>query len=755
MQQPGHTPTGSKSTRLWPAAIAVVLMVLIAGAAAFTFALRSADGGTSTTTEVRREPGAKVRLEPVTYQSAEPFTESVITADPAELGRLATTAPSVAGGAVSGDTALLYRTRRSRPVCNVARLAQLVTSDDAVRASWAAAAGVDPGAVEHTVLGFTPVVLTADTAVTNHVYRSGSPVAYQSVLQRGTPVLIDRNGQPRAQCSCGNPLLQPDVDRSAEYDGERWADFQRDDVIQVTPADEPADQVTTLDIDTDEQVDTSIGGLVALDGLLVTTRRGVDVVDAAGVATTVIDRPVRSVFDDGDGGLVYTLARPSADRDGDGYEDGPPDDAEDAAIWHLPAGASEASELVGVEADGGWNDLLGVGQLGDRTFVVFAPLTVEQVYEEASTPAGPVVAMDLMSAERTVLLEGGFGWEARVGAVSFGGERLAMEDDSAISNWLLFDADLRPVPNACSSGDGTDEALYEFVDQNCPYQGALNDDGNLVFFGSALADGPVVAEDETIETLDLISGAPLPSVKADFLADTQETPSTVTQARDEMLVAEFTLRDGPTTAEVLSTVDGTFVEFPDDAIRSARGIWVLASPIVRPVASEGDQAAGEEQAPHPDIDAMNMTVPAGACPTQDDSVSPSVKLTEGSAQTSADYASEDFVSFTVTPEAVTWVDLDEDGTDELVVSVMCNWGGSGWGNSVLALTVAEDGSATMVAEPLADYGIGGRSADALRSDELGVVTVSGSEWIDEDANCCPSSTFTADWSLIDGEWIEL
>lgn len=756
MEQPIAAPPGSSSTRLWPAILAVVLMVLVAAVVAFVIARSSVDDA-ATAPEVLLDDAAPVRLEPVTYQSPEPFTESVVTADAADLERLtASSSSATTGGPVRGDTALLYGTRRSRPLCDVARLAQLVTADDQVRASWAAAADVAPDDVESTVMGLTSVVLTADTAVTNHVYRSGSPSAYQSVLQRGTPVLIDQVGTPRAQCSCGNPLLAPEIDRSAEFEGPTWDGFDPDAVIDVEPAEAPTGRVTTIDIDSDEQVDTSVGGLAPLDGFLAVNRRGVDVVDWDGVATTVIDRPVSSVFDDGNGGLVYTLARPSADPNGDGYEDGPPDDPEESVIWHLPAGASEASELIGIEAEGGWNDLLSVGQLGDRTFAVFASLTVEQVYEETSTPTGPVSALDLTSGERTVLVENGFDWEQGVGAVSFGGDRLAMSYGYDMPDWLLFGADLQSVPNACSLTDGRTEDRYAFVEQNCPWRGSLNGDGNLVFFGSALANEFVVGEEETIETLDLTTGTFLPSVVADFAADTVETSSAVTQVTDDRLVAQFRLSSEPErpSGRILDTTDGTFVGLPDALMASTRSVWILTAPVVRPVDTDPDDA-DPVPTPRPQIDAMNMTLPAGTCSDYSDRGAPSVTLVDGTAQTSDDYTSEEFVSFSLTPEATTWVDLDNDGGEELVVSVMCNWGGSGWANSIVALDIEEDGSATMIAEPLVEYGRTTRSADELDSDEPGVLVINGGEWLDSDAFCCPSSTFTARWMLDGDRWTEL
>ena len=66
-----------------------------------------------------------------------------------------------------------------------------------------------PGSVPAFLRGLTPVVLRADTRVTNHGFRDGSATSFQSVLQAGTAVLVDDHGAPRVRCACGNPLKAP------------------------------------------------------------------------------------------------------------------------------------------------------------------------------------------------------------------------------------------------------------------------------------------------------------------------------------------------------------------------------------------------------------------------------------------------------------------------------------------------------------------------------------------------------------------
>jgi hypothetical protein len=76
---------------------------------------------------------------------------------------------------------------------------------------WARVLDVSPTArdVARYIRKLRPVTLTRDTRVTNHSFVGGQAVAFQSILQAGTAVLVDRDGVPVARCRCGNPLLKP------------------------------------------------------------------------------------------------------------------------------------------------------------------------------------------------------------------------------------------------------------------------------------------------------------------------------------------------------------------------------------------------------------------------------------------------------------------------------------------------------------------------------------------------------------------
>ena len=94
-------------------------------------------------------------------------------------------------------------------------------------------AGDRPDQIRDYVGQLTPVLLRADTRVTNHGFANGKATTLQSVLQAGTAVLIDKFGAPRVRCECGNPLLEPRRPSTRHYIGQRWDWFNQLNVIVV------------------------------------------------------------------------------------------------------------------------------------------------------------------------------------------------------------------------------------------------------------------------------------------------------------------------------------------------------------------------------------------------------------------------------------------------------------------------------------------------------------------------------------------
>lgn len=150
---------------------------------------------------------------------------------------------------VEGSSAGLYAGTMSSPSCDTERLVGMVSTGETGRA-WASAAGIAPIDVPGYLRSLTSVYLRVDTRVTNHGYRSGAVVEYQSVLEAGTAVLVDAQGVPRVRCSCGNPLKPPTPVHDARYTGQAWAGFQPDALIVVVPAPQPVTEIVLVDIRT-------------------------------------------------------------------------------------------------------------------------------------------------------------------------------------------------------------------------------------------------------------------------------------------------------------------------------------------------------------------------------------------------------------------------------------------------------------------------------------------------------------------------
>ena len=104
--------------------------------------------------------------------------------------------------------------------------------------------------------------MTTDTWVTNHGYRDGAATARPAVLQAGTAVLVDTYGTPRAKCSCGNPLTPPPDNTNLDHtktQGTPWPDYQPANVTTITPAPQPATDLTLTNIQTGTTYQQPVG----------------------------------------------------------------------------------------------------------------------------------------------------------------------------------------------------------------------------------------------------------------------------------------------------------------------------------------------------------------------------------------------------------------------------------------------------------------------------------------------------------------
>ncbi|MQY33933.1 hypothetical protein SRB17_18990 [Streptomyces sp. RB17] len=236
--------------------------------------------------------GDEVYLLPATAQGPDPFTGSMVTvptgsgagsagptgpphtgtADPAATGPPVpgSSPPALPAGLVavpprpfrilSGATPGLYGGTARKAGCDVERQIGYLAGNRAKGDAFARAAGVSASGLGGYLRGLTPVVLRADTRVTDHGYRDGEAFGYQAVLQAGTAVLVDNRGLPRVRCACGNPLASPAPTRGGfGARGSAWSGYRPGQVIAVAPAPRAVTSITIVNAETRTWIERRVG----------------------------------------------------------------------------------------------------------------------------------------------------------------------------------------------------------------------------------------------------------------------------------------------------------------------------------------------------------------------------------------------------------------------------------------------------------------------------------------------------------------
>lgn len=194
-----------------------------------------------------------VFLQPLAAPGPDPFTAS--TARTADAPAPSAAPPDTSAGAtpdatreVTGSTPGLYGGTRSVASCDVEQQAALLSGDRAKSRAFAEAAGIPEPRLGDWLRGLTPVALRVDTRVTGHGYRDGNATPFQSVLQSGTAVLVDRYGTPRVRCACGNPLRSPVAVQGAAHRGKPWGGFRPDRVVVIRPTATTVDSLVIVNL---------------------------------------------------------------------------------------------------------------------------------------------------------------------------------------------------------------------------------------------------------------------------------------------------------------------------------------------------------------------------------------------------------------------------------------------------------------------------------------------------------------------------
>lgn len=154
-----------------------------------------------------------------------------------------------AGGTRDGDTPGLYGGTRQAATCDRQGLIAFLQANPEKAKAWAKVQGIPVDDIPRYVSRLTPVLLRADTLVTNHGFKNGRATRMAAVLQAGMGVLVNGYGVPTVKCNCGNPLTQPEQKIStgnAKYRGQSWPTFRKGKVTKIRPRDSRKGTMTTF-----------------------------------------------------------------------------------------------------------------------------------------------------------------------------------------------------------------------------------------------------------------------------------------------------------------------------------------------------------------------------------------------------------------------------------------------------------------------------------------------------------------------------
>jgi hypothetical protein len=202
----------------------------------------------------------EVVLQPVTAVGEDPWTDNFdVFNDAVEPHEIALDdvpalddATDDGGIPVDGDLPGLFGGVRNQAACDKDGLAQQLAGDDAKADAFATVEGISAGDVEDFVGGLTAVILRKDTRLGDHGFRDGGAEKFESVLQKGTAVLVDGDGVPRVRCASGSPLVEAAaVSGEVKFRGAEWAGFEKNRVVVVSGGD-VGDEFVLLDNDTDD-----------------------------------------------------------------------------------------------------------------------------------------------------------------------------------------------------------------------------------------------------------------------------------------------------------------------------------------------------------------------------------------------------------------------------------------------------------------------------------------------------------------------
>ncbi|MDT7743232.1 MAG: hypothetical protein QOE59_2310 [Actinomycetota bacterium] len=185
---PGAVPPPSRPSRKLPLAAKIVAgfvaVGLVAGGAGAYLAF---SGGT-----------AEAAVQSTSFAGANPTTSPFGT-DAPQVAAVGATGPQ------AGDTKGLYAAT-TPPACTTADFLSQLQADPNKLAAFGGVFGLGATDVPAFVDSLAPVVLRANTSVTDHPFSGGAFVEQPAILAAGTAVLVNSYGEPTVKCFNGNPL---------------------------------------------------------------------------------------------------------------------------------------------------------------------------------------------------------------------------------------------------------------------------------------------------------------------------------------------------------------------------------------------------------------------------------------------------------------------------------------------------------------------------------------------------------------------
>jgi hypothetical protein len=141
---------------------------------------------------------AEAAVQSTSFAGAHPTT-APFGVDAPQVAAVAATGPQ------AGDTTGLYAAT-TPAACTTADFLSQLQADPAKLAAFGGVYGLGASDVPAFVDSLAPVVLRANTSVTDHPYVDGAFTPQPAVLAAGTAVLVNSYGEPTVKCFNGNPL---------------------------------------------------------------------------------------------------------------------------------------------------------------------------------------------------------------------------------------------------------------------------------------------------------------------------------------------------------------------------------------------------------------------------------------------------------------------------------------------------------------------------------------------------------------------